>query len=328
MGKFEIAASSEYPVYLDDEALAGKLCLAVKGTSFYWLAQYYWQFTGAVGLLLAVYILWMLCCEKNGRSSLGLRVVSSLYSYRFLLKQLVIRDFKTKYKRSSLGMIWSFLNPLLTMLVMYIVFSTLFKSSITNFPVYLLTGIVCWNLFSEVTSMSLSSITGNVSLIMKVYVPKYMYPFSRSVSSLVNFSLSFVPLFLVLIITRTSFTPAFLLLPYPIFCLFIFSLGMGLMLAALMVFFRDTQFLWSVISMLWMYLTPIFYDQSIIPDKLMVFYKMNPLYHITRIMRILLINGVSPEPKAYILCFIASFIPLVLGAILFKKTQDRFVLYL
>ncbi len=327
-GKFEVGVESEYPVHMDSAALDGELCMSVKGTSYYKLAQYYWYFICAIGLLLAAFLLWTLWCKKKGRITMGLRVIAAFSVYRFLLKQLVIRDFKTKYKRSVLGMFWSFLNPLLLMLVLYIVFSTLFRSSIANFSVYLLTGIVCWNFFSEATSMCLSSITGNASLIMKVYVPKYMYPFSRSVSSLVNLTLSLIPLFIVLVITRTRFTLKFLLLPYPILCLFLFSLGMGLILASIMVFFRDTQFLWGVVSTLWMYLTPIFYDVNIIPAKLMTMYKMNPLYHILRIFRVLLINGVSPEPKAYLLCFIASVVPFLIGVWIFKKTQDRFVLYL
>jgi ABC-2 type transport system permease protein len=245
-----------------------------------------------------------------------------------LLKQLVVRDFKTKYKRSVLGILWSFLNPLLTMLVLYIVFSTLFKSSIANFPVYLLSGIVVWSFFNEATGMCLSSITGNAGLITKVNVPKYIYPFSRTLSSLVNFMFSLLPLLIVMLITRTSFHLPILLLPFPIFCLFIFALGIGLMLATSMVFFRDTQFLWGVVSTLWMYLTPIFCDVGIIPARFLLLYKMNPLYHLVRTFRIILIQGVSPEPKAYLLCLVASLVPFVLGVIVFKKNENRFVFYL
>jgi ABC-2 type transport system permease protein len=327
MGKFEVAVESD-PAYMDGSVLAGELCMTVTGTSYYKLASYYWYFMAALGLLLAVYLIWMLCREKKGKSSQGLRTIAAFSRYHFLFKQLVARDFKTKYKRSVLGMFWSFLNPLLTMLVMYIVFSTLFKSNIANFPVYLLSGIIVWSFFSEATSMCLGSITGNASLITKVYVPKYMYPFSRAVSSLINFGFSLLPLFVVLIITHSRFTVAFLLLPFPIICLFFFALGMGLLLSSAMVFFRDTQFLWGVVSMLWMYLTPIFYDVSIIPARFMALYKLNPLYHIVRVLRILLIQGVSPEPKAYLLCFFAAFLPFLIGLFIFRKTQDRFVLYL
>jgi ABC-type polysaccharide/polyol phosphate export permease len=136
---------------------------------------------------------------------------------------------------------------------------------------------------------------GNAGLITKVNVPKYIYPFSRTLSSLVNFMFSLLPLLIVMLITRTSFHLPILLLPFPIFCLFIFALGIGLMLATSMVFFRDTQFLWGVVSTLWMYLTPIFYDVGIIPARFLLLYKMNPLYHLVRTFRIILIQGVSPS---------------------------------
>ena len=214
----------------------------------------------------------------------------------------------------------------MTMMVQYIVFSTLFKSDIPNFAVYLLIGIVCFSFFSEACGMALTSIVGNASLITKVYVPKYIYPLTRVMSSTINFGLSLLPLLAVLLITRTPIRPAILLLPFGVCCLFALALGVGMLLASAMVFFRDTQFLWGVVSMLWMYATPIFYPESIIPNQFMLIFKMNPLYHIIRFIRTILINGVSPEPKAYALALIASVVPLVIGATVFKRTQDRFVL--
>ena len=257
-----------------------------------------------------------------------MRLIAGGISYRFLLEQLVERDFKTKYKRSVLGILWSLMNPLLTMLVMYIVFSTLFKSNIDNFLVYLLSGIVCWNYFSEVSSFCLTSITGNTSLITKVYVPKYIYPLSRVLSATVNLIFSLIPLVLVLFLTKSPITTRILLVPIPLICLFLMSFGIGLILASSMVYFRDTQFLWGVISMLWMYLTPIFYDAEIIPQQYMFAYKLNPLYHIISVMRTLLIDGMSPSPVSYLLCLVSAIIPLFLGVLIFKKTQDKFVLYL
>lgn len=328
VGKFEIAAEGLTSAEVNGEALDGTLCYAVGGWSEYELAEWYWPII-ALGAALILLIYGITVKQmKEEKSTLILRMIDGFFRYRFLLKQLVSRDFKTKYKRSVLGVFWSFFNPMLTMLVMYLVFSTIFKSSIANFPAYLLCGIVCWNFFNEVTGMCMTSISGNASLITKVYVPKYMYPLSRTVSSMVNLGISLLPLLFVLLITRTPITPRWLLIPYPLMCLFVFALGMGLLLAAMMVFFRDVEFLWGVVSMLWMYLTPIFYTADIIPQQYMGLYKLNPLYHVIRIMRILLIDGVSPEPKAYLLCALLTFIPFVIGAYVFKKTQDRFVLYL
>ena len=255
-------------------------------------------------------------------------LISSLSRYRFLIKQLVARDFKTKYKRSVLGVVWSFLNPLLTMAVQYIVFSTIFRSDIPNFVVYLLSGIVCFNFFHEATDMALTSIVGNAPLITKVYVPKYIYPLTRVISSTVNFLLALIPLLAAMLLTGVPVRLSALLLPLGVLCLFAVSLGVGLILASSMVFFRDTQFLWGVLSMLWMYATPIFYPETIIPEQWLLLYKCNPLYHIIRFIRIALLHGVSPEPKAYALMFVASFLPLVIGIAVFRKTQNQFVLNL
>lgn len=313
-------------VRVNGTALDGGLCLQVHTRQPLWFGQSYWWLAGAGFVLLAGYCLLLLRKNRAGKRSALLNVLAAFSRYKYLMKQLVARDFKTKYKRSVLGVLWSFLNPLLTMSVQYIVFSTLFRSDIPNFALYLLTGIVCFNFFSEATSMSLTSIVGNASLITKVYVPKYIYPLTRVMSSTVNFLLALIPLLAVMLITRTPLRPSLLLLPLGVLCLFTLALGMGLLLASAMVFFRDTQFLWGVVNMLWMYATPIFYPESIIPARFLPVYKCNPLYHIIRFIRIVLMDGVSPEPKAYALMLIASLVPLVIGTLVFKKTQDRFVL--
>ena len=322
----EVSLAETDVVHINGVAQDGALCVQVHSRENLWFGNYYWHIASAGLLALLVYCIYLLYRAKRGKCMLIINICIAFSRYRYLMKQLVSRDFKTKYKRSVLGVLWSFLNPLLTMLVQYIVFSTLFKSDIANFPVYLLTGIVCFSFFSEATTMSLSSIVGNASLITKVYVPKYIYPLTRVMSSTINFGLSLVPLLIVLLITKTPIRSSILLLPFGIGCLVALSLGIGMLLSAMMVFFRDTQFLWGVVSMLWMYATPIFYPESIIPPDFMMIYKMNPLYHIIRFIRIVLIDGVSPEPKAYALALIASIVPLLVGAMVFKKTQDRFVL--
>ncbi|WP_087300332.1 ABC transporter permease [Anaerotruncus colihominis] len=289
---------------------------------------YYW-YLAAIGLVLFLGLcIYLIKKSESGKRSWLLDIFIVFDRYHYLMKQLVARDFKTKYKRSVLGMLWSFLNPLLTMLVQYAVFSTLFKSDIPNFALYLLIGIVCFNFFSEATNMCLMSIVGNASLITKVYMPKYIYPLTRVMSSTINFLLALVPLFVVMVVTGSPIRPAILLLPIGLGCLFCIALGIGMLLSSAMVFFRDTQFLWGVLSMLWMYATPIFYPESIIPANLMGIYKMNPLYHVVRFIRAILIDGVSPEPKAYGFLLLSSLVPLIIGIIVFKKTQDKFVLNL
>ena len=304
------------------------LSMDIRGLEYHWFGNYYWFFFVVIGILFALYLAWLLRCYRREMRTKATDLVLSLHRYSFLIRQLVLRDFKTKYKRSVLGILWSFLNPLLTMSIQYVVFSTLFRSDIENFIAYLLTGIICYNFFSEVTSMCLSSIVGNAPLIQKVYVPKYIYPLSRALSSAVNLLLSLLPLFLVLLLTGNYPTKAFLLLPFGLLMLFALGYGVGLLLSTMMVFFRDTQFLWNVATMLLMYLTPIFYPESIIPTQLLFFYKLNPLYHVLRLVRSILIDGTSLEPRAYLYCAILCLLPLLIGMTIFRKKQDQFVLNL
>lgn len=323
-----IAKVNAQQLYFNNKPVEGVLCFTASGTEPILFGRYYFLIMSAVGLILALYCFNLYLKEKNEKKSLGLSLIHAFKKYQFLLSQLVNRDFKTKYKRSVLGVLWSFLNPLLSMTVQYIVFSTIFKSDIPNFAVYLLIGIVFFSFFTEATSMGLSSIVGNSSLITKVYIPKYIFPISRVLSSAINLMFSLIPLFFVILFTGTPFTPSLLLLPFAIICTIVFCMGMGMLLSSMMVFFRDTLFLWNVISMLWMYATPIFYPESILPNKLMFIFKLNPLYHFIRFSRILVLQGVSPEPQAYLFCLIAAFVPFALGAIVFKKSQDKFVLYI
>lgn len=281
-----------------------------------------------VGIVLVSYCVYMIVCEKRGRSCVGLRTVNLFKKYRYLLKQLVSRDFKTKYKRSVLGVLWSFLNPVLMTTVQFVVFSKLFSSSIENFVLYLIIGIVCFNFFNECASMCLSSIVINASLITKVYMPKYIYPVSRALSSCVNLLFSLIPIVGIMIVTGSPISKALVLVPIPLICLFIFSLGVGMILSTMMVFFRDTQFLWGVLSTILMYVTPIIYPESILPNKIMWLVKLNPLYHIIKSVRSMIMDGISPEPMEYIIMLGTSFLVLLAGAVIFRKNQDKFVLNL
>ena len=318
--------SSKDKIIVNGMNLNGVLCLSVKSRTYLLTGDYYWHIMIILGVFLMLGLFLLVYQQQRGNPGLLLHMITAFTRYRFLLEQLVSRDFKTKYKRSALGVVWSFLNPLMMMAVQYIVFSTLFKSDIPNFAVYLLIGIVVFSFFSEACNMSMMSIVGNASLITKVYVPKYIFPVSRVISSTINLLLSLIPLLIVILVTRTPITPALFLLPFAIFCLVGFCIGMSFILASAMVFFRDTQFLWSVINMLWLYITPIFYPESIIPEGFMTIYKMNPLYQIIRFMRVVLMDGVSPEPIAYLFCLMAALIPLIIGGLVFKKTQDKFIL--
>lgn len=329
-GKFDIVqniAQNERFTY-NGAVGDGKLCVKLEGIQTLNFYKIYWIIVTGAFVVAASFCVHWWKQAKRGKNN-PLVAVCTLYTrYSFLIQQLVSRDFKTKYKRSVLGMAWSFLNPLLTMCVQYLVFSTLFKSDIPNYPVYLLTGIVFMNFFNEAVSMGMTSITGNASLIKKVYMPKYIYPVSRILSSLVNFSFAILPLFLVMLFTGTSFRPSLLLLIFDILCMLGFVIGMGLLMTTAMTFFQDTQFLWGVVSMMWMYLTPVFYPESIIPAKFLTLFHMNPMYQYITFARICIIDGISPAPSAYLWCLLSSVMVLLLGIFVFKREQDKFVLYL
>ena len=186
--------------------------------------------------------------------------------YSFLLQQLVSRDFKVKYKRSVLGILWSLLYPVLTMSVMALVFSNVFKFQVegVSYLAYLMSGLVLFNYFSEASNLSMSSVVANFSLINKVYIPKYIFPVSKCVFVGINFLLSQIPLYVVLIATGTGINLYHLLLPYAYLCLFMFTLGFGLILSSVSVFLRDMFYIYGVMISLWTYLTPIMYDIAII----------------------------------------------------------------
>lgn len=256
------------------------------------------------------------------------KTINIYKKYGFLLSQLVERDFKTKYRRSILGILWSLLNPLLIMVVQYMVFSTLFRFDIPNYAVYLLSGIVMFNYMSEATTQSMTCIIQNASLINKVYIPKYIYPFSRVISTGVNFLFSMVALYIVIIASGMNVTLPHLAILYGIVCLFIFICGVSFLLASIMVFFRDTQFLYSIVITVWTYLTPIFYPESILPQNMVFILKLNPMYHFIRFVRFIILEGGIPDPKAWLYCAVFAIASLIIGITVFKRTENKFILNL
>lgn len=326
-GKFDVNVAVG-GLTVNGEAVDSSLVFTQLGHNLLQARGFFWPVAAAVLAVCAAVAVITHCQLKAGKRTV-LTVVSTVCSkYQFLLSQLVSRDFRVKYKSSMLGMLWSFLNPLLTMLVYLFVFSTLFRSNVENFPVYLMSGIVLFNYFSEATSLGLNAIVGNSALITKVYMPKVIYPLSKVISSAINLCISFVPLLLVMIITGVPFHKSLLLLPVVVAFLLTFSLGVSLLLCTMNVFFRDTQFLWSVVVTMLNFLTPVFYPESIIPAQFLTLYHMNPMYQIIYFMRSIVIGGVSPTPITYLYCLIASVVPLLLGLWVFRKNQDKFVLHL
>ena len=256
-------------------------------------------------------------------------VITNLKKYSFLLKQLVSRDFKVKYKRSVLGIVWSLLYPILTMAVMAIVFSNVFKFSTpgVSYLAYLLSGLIMFNYFSEASNLSMSSVVGNFGLINKIYIPKYIFPLSKCLFVGINFLLTLIPLYIVLFATGTGVNIFHLFLPYAYICLFMFTLGMGFILSAISVFLRDIFYIYGIVIMIWTYLTPIMYDITMISSNLQIILKLNPLYHYINFVREIMLYGRIPQPFTWLTCLISSVLVLIIGVIVFKKTQDKFIYY-
>lgn len=245
----------------------------------------------------------------------------------FLVSELVKRDFKARYDRSVLGMFWCVLQPALTMALLYAVFSLFFKSAIPNFPLYLISGIVFYQFFTETTSTALRSIQDNAGLISKVNVPLWAYPVTRAVSSLVNFLFALLPLFVVVALTRVPIRATMLLLFYSTLCMLIFSLGVGLVLASLAVFFHDVNFLWGFACTLFMYATPVFYPEAALTGghRWMVYF--NPLYHMIHFSRAVL-NGQVPPAAEFAACALFAVVSFVVGLAVFRALKNQFALQL
>ena len=317
-----------FSLCVNGEEIPGRLCFTADGTDYIWTGLHYWKFAAALGALIALAFFVINKRYQSGKHSYVVDILLNIRKYRFLIRQLVGRDFKAKYKRSVLGILWSFLNPLLMMLVQYFVFSTIFKSDIPNYAAYLITGTVMFNFFTESCGMTLNSILGNSGLLTKVYMPKYIYPLTSTLSSVVNLMISLIPMLIVCILTGVRFQKSAPLALFFYVCLIIFALGMGMALATSMAFFRDTQFLWGVLSLMWMYWTPIFYPETILADNLRVILQLNPMYHFLKNARMCILGGLSPEPKLYFQCLAIAVGMLVFGIFVFNRNQDKFVLYL
>lgn len=250
--------------------------------------------------------------------------------YGFLLRQLVERDFKVKYKRSVLGVLWSLLYPVLTMAVMALVFTNVFKFTTpgVNYLAYLMSGLVIFNYFSEASNLAMSSVVANFGLINKVYMPKYIFPVSKCIFVGINFLLSQIPLYVILLATGTGISWHHILLPYGYLCLLFFTLGFGLILSTVAVFLRDMFYIYGVVISLWTYMTPIMYDINII-DKplLLMIFKCNPLYWFVGFSRDIMLYHTVPSLNSWIYCMVFGLGFLIIGIIVFKKNQNKFIYY-
>ncbi|MCL2704742.1 MAG: ABC transporter permease [Spirochaetaceae bacterium] len=248
--------------------------------------------------------------------------------YKELFFTLISRDIKLKYRRSILGYFWTILNPLLTMTVMTIVFSNMFRFNIPNYPVYLIIGSLLFGYMQGSTQRALNSIIDNASLIKKTYVPKYIFTMSVVTSEFINLMFALLALLLVVLVTGVHFTLNFLLIIIPLVELYIFCLGLGLFLAQAAVFFRDIQYIWSVLCTAWLYLSAIFYPIQLLPPNLKwIIEKFNPLYGFITIFRGCILSGsITVKAEYFLHNGIISIVVLILGAWIFSLNRYKFIL--
>jgi ABC-type polysaccharide/polyol phosphate export permease len=254
--------------------------------------------------------------------------VRELFAFGDVLQELVKRDIKVRYKRSVLGIFWTMLNPLLMMVIMTIVFENLFRQTIPNFPIYVLSGYVVWAFFSQSTMSASTSVLDSAGLTRKVYLPQALLPLACIMSALINLLLSLIPLSLLMLVMGGTFSPALLVLPASFLLLALFAYGLGLFLAASSVFFRDTVYTYGVLLVAWMYLTPLFYPPEIIPARFAPLIQLNPVYHLVELVRAPVYAGQLPEPGHVAAAAAFSISAVVVGFWYFNVMRDRFVAYL
>ena len=252
--------------------------------------------------------------------------IQKFKEHKFLFSELVKRDFKKKYKGTYLGMIWSVLSPLLMLLIMSLIFTHFFGGQ-EHYTIYLFCGNIVFSYFSDSTGGGMSSLLGNAGIFTKINLPKYLFLFSKNVSSLINFCLTLIVFFIFCIIDGITFTWAFFLLIFPILCMIIFNVGVGLILSALYVFFRDMQYLWSVFIQLLMYLSAIFYTVDSFPALGQKLFLLNPIYVYIKYFRIIVIDNAIPSFQYHLLALGYALVAFGIGALIYKKCNHKFLYY-
>ena len=254
-------------------------------------------------------------------------MLTKLKRHQFLFEELVKRDFAKKYKRTVLGMAWSILSPLMNLLIMWLVFNNFFGNNMDHYVVYLFAGQLVFSYFSDATNLGMNSLVNNAGIFTKVNVPKYLFLFSQNVSSLINFGLTLLVFFTFVAIDGVPFTWKFIWLLYPIACLIVFNLGIGLILSALFVFFRDMQYLWGILTQLIMWMSAIFYTIDSYSYTVQCLFLLNPLYLYIRYFRKIVLEGEIPTLQFHLLAAAFSILSFVVGAYMYKKYNHEFLYY-
>lgn len=260
-------------------------------------------------------------------TSANMSFIDKIKQYRFLFEELTKRDFKKKYKRTLLGVLWSVISPFVTFLVQYFVFGYIFRRHDTQFVIYLLSGTLMYNFFTNATTAGMFSMYSNGGILSKVNVPKSLFVLSSNSAAIFNFLLTLVIYFVFMVFCHVSFGIHLLMMIFPILCLIIFNIGMSYILSSLFVFFRDMQYLYQIFTMLLMYMSAIFYEIDRFPENLRFVFDINPIYHFITYIRQLVIYAAVPDFTSHIICLAFAFGMLAIGYFVHKKTEQKYVYY-
>lgn len=245
---------------------------------------------------------------------------------KFLLKQLIHRDFKSRYKRAVLGVLWSMLSPLLFFAAQAIIFSFLFDRG-EHYISYLITGNIVYHYFTDATTNSMFSLQANGGIISKIRVDKQIFLFSRSISCLINFVLTLIIMFSIVAIDRMPFHWDFFLLIFPVACMFFLNMGLGYILSAMFVFFKDTQYLYNLFTRILLYFSAIFYRLDRFPENLQQLFFINPVYCYIYYFRSIIIDNAIPSLFVHGLCIGFPIVFMLIGKLVYKLNDNRFAYY-
>ena len=242
--------------------------------------------------------------------------------YRDLLRQLVARNIKVRYKRSVLGVAWSILSPLLTMVVLSLVFSTLFRTTAPNYPVYLFPGLLVWNFFAQTTSMMAAEVVGGADFWRRIYTPRTIFCVATVLTGLVHLALAMVPLAALMLVFHASFGPSLIVVPFAAACAAMFALGIGLVVSSLARYFADVVDLYQVVLTAWMYFTPVIYPRDIVPERYRWLFNLNPMTYVVEGFRTPIYAGVFPSQHMLLADGAVALMTLVAGWWLFTRMAD------
>ncbi|MCR5214507.1 MAG: ABC transporter permease [Eubacterium sp.] len=254
-------------------------------------------------------------------------MIEKLKQNRFLFEELVKRDFKKKYKRTALGMMWSMLSPMLNLLVMALVFTRFFGRDTPHYIIYLFSGNIVLSYYRESTKSGMVALTNNANIFSKINVPKYLFLFSKNVSSLINFGLTLIIYMVFVLIDGISLHPRFLMLLIPIICLAVMSIGIGMILSSLFIFFKDTEYLYDIFLTLLTYVSAVFYRIDIFPDNARRLFLLNPVFVYINYFRTIVIDGMIPGLAYHGLCFLYAALFFGIGCWFYIHYNKKFIYY-